>query len=285
MKKWMSLMAAGVLALGLSACNSTAKPASETAEKNASDLTLKEVFEKSLAQSEKVESLSAALDMVQLIEVPSQGVSMDTTSKMTMDMNVEPLSIYQKGTTSMTVPGEEASSQPPEMEIESYMTEEGFFIKDSMSQEWVKLPSDMYDQMMAMSENQADPSQQLNDLKPFMDDFTFEQTDTEYVLKLAASGEKFNELIQKQLGESMPDMMLEQEEMLKDMKIQKVDYEIFIDKKTFNTTALNMVMDMTIPVEGEEMKLSQDLKSTFSNYNAVEPIKIPQEILETATEM
>ena len=284
MKKWTTLLAASVLTLGLAACNSTATPTSETSEKETSELTLQQVYEKSLEQSESIASLSALIDMEQLIEIPSQGVSMNTTSDMTMDIIVDPISAYQKGTTAMSVPGEE-SPEAQEIEIESYMTEEGFFMRDNMSQQWMKLPSEMYDQMMAASESQADPAQQLKDLEPFMEDFTFEQTDTEYVLKLVASGEQFNELIQKQLTETMPEMMVEEEQILKDLNIEKVNYEIFIDKETFNTNALNMVMDMTMPVEGEEMKLSQNLKSVFSKYNEVEPIKIPQEVLDSAQAM
>jgi len=285
MKKWMTVMAASLLSFSLVACNSTATPTSKTSEENTSELTLEQVFKKSLAQSETIESLSASLDMSQLIEMPSQSVSMNTTSNMTMDMMVEPLSVYQKGTTTMTVPGDESSTEPQEVVMESYMTEDGFFMHDNMSQQWMKLPSDMYDQMMAMSDKQADPAQQLKDLEPFIKDFTFEQTDTEYVLKLAASGEQFNELIQKQLTEMMPEALVEGEELLKGINIENVNYEIFIDKETFNTSALNMVMDMTMAVEGEEMKLSQDLKSIFSNYNKVEPIKVPQEVLDSAQEM
>ncbi|WP_075619338.1 DUF6612 family protein [Paenisporosarcina indica] len=285
MKKWMTIMAASLLTFSLAACNSTATPTSETAEENTSKLTLEQVFEKSLSQSETIESLSATLEMSQLIEMPSQAVSMNTTSDLTMDMVVEPLSIYQKGTTTMAVPGDASTTEPQDIEIESYMTEDGFFMYENMTKQWMKLPPEMYNQMMAMSESQADPAQQLKDLQPFMKDFTFEQTDTEYVLKLAASGEQFNELIQKQLTEMMPEAMVEEEELLKGLSIEKVNYEIFIDKETFNTTALNMIMDMTMAVEGEEMKLSQDLKSIFSNYNKVEPIKVPQEVLDSAQEM
>jgi hypothetical protein len=285
MKKWMTLMGVCVLSLILVACNETATPTSETTKENTSDVTLQNVFTKSLKQSEKLESLSATIDMTQLIEFPSQEISMESTSKMDMDMVIEPLSLYQKGTTSMTMPGAETSEQLDEMQIESYMTDQGFFMSDSMSKKWTKLPADMYEQIMSMSQKQADPSQQLKDLEMFMEDFTFEQTDSEYILKLSASGEKFNELIQKQLADTMPDMMVEEQELLKDMNVEKVNYEIFIDKKTFNMTTLNMVMDMTMAVEGEEMKLSQNMKSTFSNYNEVESIKVPKEILDNAEEM
>lgn len=285
MKKWMTLMATSALALSLVACNTSATPTSKTSEENTSDLTLKQVFEKSLAQSESIESLSADLDMVQKVEVPAQDVAMDSTSKMTMDLIVDPLSMHQKGTTSTTIPGEESSGQPQEMEMESFMTADGFFTHDNMSQQWMKLPKDMYEQMISISQKQADPSQQLKDLEAFMDDFTFNQDDKEYVLKLSAAGEKFNELIQKQLAETMPELGADEQEMLKELNIKKVDYEIHIDKETFNTTALNVVMDMTMAVDGEEMNIYQDMKSTFSNYNGVKKIVVPQEVLDNAQEM
>jgi hypothetical protein len=285
MKKWKILMVASVLTLGLAGCNSTATPTSKTAKDQKSELTLKQVFDKSLEQSESIQSLNADVEMSQLIEVPSQNVEMNTVTNMNMDMFVEPLSIYQKGTTSTLIPGEDSSVQPQEVEIESYMTDEGFFMHHSISAQWVKLPSDMYEQMMSMSQKQANPSQQLKDLEMFKDDFSFEQTEDMYVLKLSASGDKFNELIKKQVTETIPAMKLDQENMLKDMNIEKVDYEIFIDKKTFNTSAFNMDLKMSVSVEGEEMKMSQDLKSTFTNYNEIEPIAVPQEVLDNAQEM
>ena len=285
MKKWKMLMVAGVLTLGLTGCNTTATPTSETAKDKKSELTLKQVFDKSLAQSESIKSLNAEVKMSQSIEVPSQNVEMNTVTNMNMDMFVEPLSIYQKGTTSTLVPGEDSSVQPQEVEIESYMTDKGFFMHHSVSAQWVKLPEDMYEQMMSMSQKQADPSQQLKDLEMFKDDFSFEQTEDMYVLKLSASGDKFNELIKKQVTETITAMKLDQENMLKDMNIEKVDYEIFIDKKTFNTSAFNMNLEMTVTVEGEEMKMSQDLKSTFDKFNEIEPITVPQEVLDKAQEM
>ena len=39
----------------------------------------------------------------------------------------------------------------------------------------------------------ADPTLDMEMFKDFMEDFKFEQTDDEYILTLAASGEKFSE--------------------------------------------------------------------------------------------
>jgi len=285
MNKWFNLVGILLLILVLTACNQSAAPTKETSKENTSELTLKDVFTQSLAQSEKLDSLSASIDMTQVVEIPAQEISMETTSKMDMDMIVEPLSLHQKGTTSMNMLGEETLGAPSEMKIESYLTDQGFFMYDSMSTQWLKLPEDMYEQIMSMSQNQADPSQQLKDLESFMDDFTFEQNEHAYVLKLTASGDEFNTLMQKQLADTMPDMMVEEQELLENMNVEKVNFEIFIDKETFNILTVNMVIDMTMAVEGENMRITQDIKSSYNNFNEVKSIQIPQDVIDQAQEM
>ena len=285
MNKWMNLVGVCILLILLTACSQPATPTKETSKESTSDLTLQNVFTQSLAQSEKLDSLSASIDMTQVVEIPAQKISMETSSKMDMDMIVEPLSLHQKGTTSMNMIGEETLGAPAEMKIESYLSDQGFFMFDSMSSQWLKLPKDMYEQIMSMSKNQADPSQQLKDLESFMDDFTFEQDEHSYILKLAASGDEFNTLMQKQLADTMPDMVVKEQELLENMNVEKVNFEIFIDKQTFNILTLNMVIDMTMAVEGENMRITQDIKSNYSKFNEVNSIQIPQDIINQAQEM
>lgn len=285
MYKWMNLVGVCILLILLTACSQPATPTKETSKESTSDLTLQNVFTQSLAQSEKLDSLSASIDMTQVVEIPAQKISMETSSKMDMDMIVEPLSLHQEGTTSMNMLGEETLGAPAEMKIESYLSDQGFFMFDSMSSQWLKLPKDMYEQIMSMSKNQADPSQQLKDLESFMDDFTFEQDEHSYILKLAASGDEFNTLMQKQLADTMPDMMVEEQELLENMNVEKVNFEIFIDKQTFNILTLNMVIDMTMAVEGENMRITQDIKSSYSKFNEVKSIEIPQDVINQAQEM
>ena len=285
MNKWMNLVGVCILLILLTACSQPATPTKETSKESTSDLTLQNVFTQSLAQSEKLDSLSASIDMTQVVEIPAQKISMETSSKMDMDMIVEPLSLHQEGTTSMNMLGEETLGAPAEMKIESYLSDQGFFMFDSMSSQWLKLPKDMYEQIMSMSKNQADPSQQLKDLESFMDDFTFEQDEHSYILKLAASGDEFNTLMQKQLADTMPDMVVKEQELLENMNVEKVNFEIFIDKQTFNILTLNMVIDMTMAVEGENMRITQDIKSSYSKFNEVKSIEIPQDVINQAQEM
>lgn len=276
MKKLMAIAATAIMAFGLSACNGTAAPSEGSKAAGNSELTLQEVFEKSIEQSGTVESLKAHIDMTQTMEIPSQDLSMDMKSKMDMSMTVEPLAIYQKGETAMV--GVENGSQ----QMESYMTEDGFYVYEGLSGQWTKLPQEMSEQVLSLSSQQADPSQQLKELEPFMEDFKFEHTENAYILRLSASGDEFNELIKKEMEETMPEILAGNPEMLKNMDIHKVDYEIYIDKESFNPTKLNMKLEMSMVSEGEELIIKQDFKSSFSDYNNVGEIKVPQEVIDSA---
>lgn len=276
MKKFLTIAASALLALGLSACSDTASPKEGSKAEGNSELTLQEVYKKSLEQSGSIDSVKAKIDMAQVVEIPSQELSMDMKSKMDMSMTVQPFAVYQKGET--TIVGEDNGTQ----QMESYMTEDGIYIYEGTSGQWVKLPSEMSEQMQALSGEQADPSKQLKDLEQFKEDFKFEHTEDAYILRLSASGEKFNKLIEKELQETMPELLEGNPEMLENMDIQKVDYEIYIDKKTFNISKLNMFLEMSITAEGEKLNIKQDLKSTFSDYNQVGEIKVPQEVIDGA---
>ena len=287
MKKLATFTAAGVLTMGLAACGQTAEPTSETTEEQTSDMTLEEVFDKSMEVSNATESLSAKIDMTQNMKQPSQDLAMETSSVMDMDITMDPLAIYQKGTTTMKMDG---SEEEQTMDMEMYMTEQGFFMNDSTTGQWMKLPSEMYDQIAQMTEQQSDPSQQLKQLETFKDDFTFEQTDSEYVLKLSAAGDEFNALIEEQMSQFMPELEGEEnqaamDEMMEAMNIEKVDYTINIDKESFETTAVDMIMDMTMEMEGETMEMNQVMNADYSNYNGVETITVPEDVVNGAQEM
>ena len=79
--------------------------------------------------------------------------------------------------------------------------------------------------------------------------------------------------------------MKKQAEVMENMEVKSLEYEIFIDKKTFYTNAFNMKMDMTMEVEGEEMHIDQKVKADISKINEIDTIKIPQEILDNAVDI
>ena len=285
MKNWIKGMAVGVLALGLAACNAPAEPKkdAETGKpvevEKPSTLTAQEVYEKTLAVSDEQTSMHAKMNIDQLVELPSEEFTMNNKIKLDMDMVIDPLAMYQKMDVDM---GEMGA-----MAMEIYMTEEGFFMNDPESGQWLKLPGDMYEELVA-GMGSADPTLDMNMFKKFVEDFKFEQTDDEYILTLSAKGEKFNELFKEIALENMPagfDLTEEEAELMENINVTSLEYEIFVDKETFYTTAFNMKMDMIMVIEGEEMHIDQKVNAKLSNINEIEKIEVPQEVLDNAIDI
>ncbi|ALC88315.1 MULTISPECIES: DUF6612 family protein [Bacillaceae] len=281
MKKWSTLLAVATLTLGLAACNETAAPANEKDVTEKSELTLQEVYDKSMAASEELKSVKAKIDMKQTMQLPGQDVNLDINSLMDMDYIIDPLQIHQTGTTSMKSTDENMGNQ--EMKMESYITKDAFYTYEGESGQWMKFPQEMMNQLMSTTD-QSNPSNQLKQIEGYLEDFTFEQDNDNYILTLEASGEKFTELVKEQVDEALQNMVgVEEIEM--DMIINSVNYLIHIDKETFQTNKVDMVLDMDMTIDGETMNMKQDMKSDFSNFNQVEEIVIPQEVIDNAVEI
>lgn len=280
MRKWITILTAGTLAFVLSACGQTAEPKENpiTGEKEEvvvnSELTAGEVMEKANAAAETQQSMHSDMEIMQTLEMGDE--KQDINSTIDMDMILEPLAMRQ--TMNMQVGDEE-------MAIEQYMTEEGFFMKDPQSGGWIKLPDELYKeaagQMMGVTESPVD----FTMYKDYTEDFTFEETDDEYVLTLVGSGEKFSELMKELLEKNMPpeadEAMLEET----DMKVEKVDLQFTIDKKTFFTKDFDMDMTMTMDEQGQQVKVTQNIKGTMTKINEIDEIKVPKEIMDSAQEM
>lgn len=300
MKKWLKGLAIVMLALALSACNSKEEPKTETAAdpepntneetaketqkeeeaKEQEELTPMEVYKKAMKASEEMKSMHARMNIQQKIDVPSEELSMDSKITMDMDMILEPLAMYQKMNMDM---GDQGS-----MDTEIYMTEAGFFMFDPASEQWLKFPKEMSDDMIAQMGGNTDPTPDMEMFKEFTDDFKLNQTDDEYVLTLTAEGEKFNSLIKDAIAESMPagmEMGEEEVEFMENMNVKSLKFEIFIDKETFQTNAFYMDMDMTMTIEGQEMHIIQHMKSNMSKINEIEKIEVPQKVTENAVDI
>lgn len=282
LKKNLSYLIGLLLVFMLAACGQTAKTVNESTNNNGesnskseSKLTLEEVLEKSTAASENLKSFSVKMEMTQNISSSEAEMNMDTHSSIDMDVVMDPMAFYQK--MSMTM-GEE------KVDMESYFTEDGMYLYEPSGGEWIKFPQEMTDMFLQMAGQQQNPGEELKKLQQFVDDFTFEQDDKNFILKLKASGDKFNDFIKETAMESMPAGMAD-EDLFSNMKINSVDYEILVDKETFNPVALKMDMDMEMTVEEVTISLKQAVDAKYLNLNKVDVITVPQEVLDSAVEM
>ncbi|AXI00345.1 hypothetical protein DV702_11820 [Sporosarcina sp. PTS2304] len=281
MKKWTITLATGALAFALSACGQTAEPKEDpiTGEKEEvvvkSDLTAAEVMEKANAASEAQQSMHSEMIMKQTMDV--NGETHEINSTIDMDMILEPLAMRQ--TMNMQMDGEE-------MAIEQFMTEDGFFMKDPESGKWMKFPQEMYEQITGQMADAQNAAVDFTIYEQFADDFTFEQTNDEYVLALKGSGEKFSSLMKEILEQNMPAGMEEDQlDAISQMNVESIDIEFTIDKKTFFTKDFDMDMVMTVEEGDQKVKIDQNIKGTMSKINEIDEIKVPKDILDNAADM
>lgn len=276
-KKWKMLLAVTTLTFGLAACNETATPANKNV-KETSEMTLEEVYNKSMAVSEELKSVSAKVDLAQKMHIPSEEMNVDISTAMDMNLIIEPMQIYQKGTTSMK---SEDGSMNETMDTEIYFNDTDLYMYEGTTQQWMKLPQEAMGDVMAQT-NSANPANSLAEIEEYLKDFKFEQDDKNYILTLDASGDKFNDLVQAQIDETMQSMAQAGEDVQLDVKINSINYLIHIDKESFQTTKYDVIVDMDMEAEGESINMKQDLKTDFSNFNGVDKIEIPQEVIDNA---
>jgi len=281
MKKIFKVLAVGTLALTLAACNSSATPTKDTTK--TSKLTLEQVYDKAVDRQGDIKSASANMDMTQVTKVGSgeEAMEFSINSKMDMDIIVDPLAMHLSG--SMSMPDMMSESQETtDMPIEMYMKKDaGLFMKDVTTDSWLKLPDENFDAILDQTAASADAKEQLEQLKKFINDFTFEQSDDEYVLTLEAKGDKFKELINSEINKSMQDMGLEENPM-DQLTIEKINYVLHIDKETYDTNKMDMNFDLKMAVEGDELLMNTKSVVTYTDFNHLKTIDIPQSIIDNA---
>lgn len=278
MRKMMWLVSALALALVLAACTQTAKPSGSTADSGKeSKLTLSELFDKVVENDKNIKSFHADMTMQQNMTVGGEAVLTDNESDISMDIITEPLAMHQK--INMTVP-EGAAEGMGNLETESYITKDGYFLFEPNEKKWMKFPKEYSDQLMQIPSNQVNPAEQIKQLQSFAEDFSFEQDKDNFILTLKASGKKFQKFMRESVKETLPQEMQQNAEILNNITFKDIKYEILIDKNTYNPKALNLIMEFETTIEGKTLNIKQDLKNTYSDYNKLKEIKVPKEVLE-----
>jgi len=280
MKKYYFSTMIGLAVFSLTACGDSATPINETTEK--SDLALEQVFNNAMERQESLQSVKADMSMEQDIAMTSEGeeVQMTSSTNIEMSMTTKPMALFVDGTMNMTMVDEEESLNMP---LKMYLTEaDGFYMSD-MNGDWIKLPKEMYEDTLLQVGANTDAKEQLQQLEPFLEDFKFEQTDTDYILTLTANGEKFNEMILEQVSGTLGQQFSEGDEIsFEGINIKDANYIITVDKETFNITKIVMDFVMSMDVDGVLADVNTSSTTTYSNFNAVDTITIPQDVLNTA---
>lgn len=294
MKKLSTILFTALMAIVLAACgdntsdapaNNDNASANNNEEVNAPEeeqaglgedtLDAEELYEKITVANAELESFSTKMDMEQSMNI--DGENMDFDSKLDMDVVQNPFSLKQIMTMELPEVGEQS--------IEAYLTEDGFYMFEPEQEQWMKLPSELSEQIIQQSESQADLQSQLAQFDGLQDGLSVDETDDHYVLKFKSTDDSFDQVFQEAIENNMPPELGIDTSMFEDITFNDVQYELFVHKDNYYMSELNMIMDYDMEIEGEKLNTKQNIKSTYDNYNEIDEIKVPEEVLENAVEM
>ncbi|MGV2620420.1 LPXTG cell wall anchor domain-containing protein [Halobacillus sp. ACCC02827] len=165
--------------------------------------------------------------------------------------------------------------------IESYLSEEGYFT-EIPGEGWVKVTDGTMIKNAMMAQAQVDQAAGL------AKDMSVEESDDGYVLTYEGDGQELLEMSMKMMesnmssGEDSGEMQKMMEQLQDQMTINDVSYKITVDKENHYLTSVDMMIDMSLSMEGQTMNISQSSKTTVSEFNNVGTVEIPQEVINGA---
>jgi hypothetical protein len=168
------------------------------------------------------------------------------------------------------------NTQGNDVKTETYFTEDTLYILEPTSGQWMKMPMDPT-LLQTMQQNNTNLSKQLESFKAYSDDFTVIPKADAYELKISASGDKLQALVQEQLEKlaSGQDSGIN----LDAMKIKNVEMLYVIDKTTFHPKSYDMKMDLEMAVNQNNVSMNMDMSATYEKINEISEIKLPAEAL------
>lgn len=234
---------------------------------SAEQLKAADVYKKSLEASQKLESLGMDMTMKMNMAVGADKVDLDSTIAADVIMKPE-LQMDMKMDVSML---------GQQVKMQMVLVKDGFYMMDPAGN-WAQMPKEQADLMIGSTKDQIDPAAQMNQLKEFAEDFTMTETDSDYTLKLTATGDKFKKFMQDQVKKQLSSQqaLSGMAGDMPDVTFNKAEYTLVIDKKTYNSKAVDMILDAEFTAEGEKVSMVMDMKSKFNKYNEVKEIKVPE---------
>lgn len=248
----------------------------------ASEITLEEVYEKAIERQNEINSMSADIVMDQDIVLDESGETfeMKSNSNLQSDFTIDPVASYMHGTVTAFDP---MSEQEIELETEMYMLEDAFYMYDSEGDQWLEFPLEEMEAVLGQSAQQIDATEQLELLESIISEFSLEEEGDEYILKLDAAEDKFTEFVIEEMKALQSVGITEAEEDIVNLiNYDKVSYVLKINKDTYDMTAMDLVLNMTLEEGDESLVMNTDTKITFSNFDGIDAIEVPQEVVDEA---
>ncbi|WP_036718738.1 DUF6612 family protein [Paenibacillus sp. JCM 10914] len=286
MKKWTLVLFTAMLMMVIAACGSdndveegaatppveeTAPPAetSPVEEESQDEVpTAEELLQRSVEASANLKSFAMNADIKQHIVVEGeqsqeQNVDMVLESEITMDP-MEMMQIIEMDTAEGKV------------EMKQYIMEDGIYVE--MDNQWMKIPQEQEQEIRdSMDMANAGPDQQLEQFKSIAQDTTVTEEGDVYILTADVSGDNLKEIAKSMMSQAGNDPQMEA--MMEQMDIKSVSLVYGVHKETYLPTTTDLDMVLELEAEGEKVTLEMKMKSTYSKYDEIDQIEVPEEAL------
>lgn len=288
MKKMVVLLLGAVLALGLTGCGQDKKadnnassgagsnaPATVETSEDVAVPTADELFTKMTDATKDLKSLSMAASSKQKVvikvgeETQEQNIEMEIKS----DIIQDPLAMMQELHMSMGDLGNQ--------DVTQYVTADGIYMQTGGA--WVKLTDEtMMATLKDAAKQSADPSQQIEQFKSIASEMKVTEDGSDFVLKANLSGDNMKELAKSLMSQNGGENQADAMAAIDQMKIENINIVYSINKETYLPSKMSVEMKMDMEAEGQQVSMEMKMDSSFSKYNEIEAIEVPQEALDNA---
>ncbi|MDQ0216551.1 hypothetical protein J2S13_003013 [Oikeobacillus pervagus] len=275
MRKFLHIMPVISLLFLMTACSQITSKTPKAEEKN---MTASFIFNRSIEKLKNINSFHSEMKLTQKADT-NPTVSKETISTSSMDVNIEPFAVFQDMKRTETV-GEQSSTFSSKV----YWTKAGLFYFDQNQSKWFKVQKEIADQFISIPENQKNLSLQLEQLKAHVDDMKVTENDTHYTLSLTSEKQSLDPFLKDFLTSTFPTGPKKiDNEMLKLFSFEDVVLDIQFDKQSFLPTKI--FISLNIIHKGAKAKIYQEIESTYSEFNKVLSIEVPDNILNHAIKL
>ncbi|WP_307190181.1 DUF6612 family protein [Geomicrobium sp. JCM 19039] len=202
----------------------------------------------------------------------------ETTQQLTQD----PFAYHEIATLE-----EDNDSADEQSVIETYFHEDiGFFVHESSLNTWIQLPEETADSLYALQ--QFNQENQFNLFEQQVDptSITLVEGDDHYTITADGDLEGLEEAEEELFPALQGGFRLMMEDLDRLLNVESYTFEIIIDKDTMHMRAFTTTIDMMIS-SGQSAQISaqQSLQLTYSDYNDIESIDIPDDVVENAEQV
>ncbi|WP_019119509.1 DUF6612 family protein [Brevibacillus massiliensis] len=278
MKKFTLTLLGAILALGLTACGDKGAAGTNTNQQGETQtekaITVDELLAKSAEASQKLNSFAMEANINQNITMAQGDQKQEQKIDIAMkaDMNKEPFGMYQE--MKMSMPGQ------GEQDIKQYITKVAIYTQ--VEGKWVKLPDEMNGSMIQALEESAKPEKQLEQFKSIAKDMKVSEDGDKYVMTGDLSGDGLKDLAKSLMSQAGSGEDQQALAMIEKMNIKNIKVTYAVNKDSFLPVQSDIDMVMEMEEGGQKISMDIAMKSSFSKYNEVGEIKVPQEVVDSA---